>query len=368
MLYYIYQLQDIFSPLRIFQYITLRSILAATTAFIITVLIAPWVIKKLKQMKYGQYIRNGEGEEEVFELHGHKQGTPTMGGIIIIAAVFISTILWSPITNVPIYLTLSTMIYMGAVGFLDDYTKIKGKQSQGMSARRKLFFQILWGLIIGALLYIIPETKELAKCLMVPFMKTPLFTGMPLIAVLIFSSVVVTGASNATNLTDGLDGLAIGCTISVTMAYMVLAYVAGNTILSSYLLVPYVPGCGEITIFCGALLGASLGFLWYNCHPAQVFMGDTGSLAIGGSIAMIALLVKQELLLLIIGGVFVMESISVILQVTSYRYRGGKRIFLMAPIHHHFEKKGWSETQVTIRFWIISIICAIIGLATLKIR
>jgi phospho-N-acetylmuramoyl-pentapeptide-transferase len=178
----------------------------------------------------------------------------------------------------------------------------------------------------------------------------------------------MTGASNATNLTDGLDGLAIGCTISVTMAYMILAYVAGNTILCNYLLVPYVPGCGEITIFCGALLGSSLGFLWYNCHPAQVFMGDTGSLAIGGAIAMIALLVKQELLLLIIGGVFVMESISVILQVTSYKYRGGKRIFLMAPIHHHFEKKGWSETQVTIRFWIISIICAIVGLATLKIR
>jgi len=368
MLYYLYQLQDIFSPLRIFQYITLRSILAASTAFIITVLIAPWVIKKLHQLKYGQYIRNGDGEKAVFELHGHKQGTPTMGGVIIIFAVVVSTLLWSPITNVPIYLTLSTLIYMGAVGFLDDYTKIKGKQSKGLSARRKLFFQILWGVIIGCLLYTIPETKELARCLMVPFLKNPLFTALPLIFVIIFSSIVITASSNATNLTDGLDGLAIGCTISVTMAYMVLAYVAGNTILSNYLLVPYVPGCGEITIFCGALLGSSLGFLWYNCHPAQVFMGDTGSLAIGGSIAMIALLVKQELLLIIIGGVFVMESISVILQVTSYKYRGGKRIFLMAPIHHHFEKKGWSETQVTIRFWIISIICAIIGLATLKIR
>lgn len=351
-----------------FKYITLRSVLAAATAFIVTIIIAPYAIKRLRELKYGQYVRNGKGEKEVFALHGHKQGTPTMGGIIIIFAVFISTILWSPIINPPIYLTLSTLIYMGAVGFLDDYTKIKEKQSQGLSAKGKLMLQILWGVVVGTLLYSIPETKTLAQSLMVPFVKNPILTGLPLIFVIAWSSLIITGASNGANLTDGLDGLAIGCTASVTMAYMVLAYVSGNSIISNYLLVPYVQGCGEVTIFCGAMLGASLGFLWYNCHPAQVFMGDTGSLAIGGSIAMIALLVKQELLLLIIGGVFVMESVSVMLQVASYKYRGGKRIFLMAPIHHHFEKKGWSETQVTIRFWIISIICAILGLLTLKIR
>jgi phospho-N-acetylmuramoyl-pentapeptide-transferase len=256
---------------------------------------------------------------------------------------------------------------MGLVGFWDDYTKKTKKQSKGLSARAKMSLILLWVIVVTALLLYIPDTSERVRQLMVPFVKEPAIRHMAWWGVFLFLFFVIAGATNAVNLTDGLDGLAIGCSSSVAITYLVLSYVAGNAKLADYLFVPYIPGTGELAVFCGCLAGSCLGFLWYNCHPAKVFMGDTGSLALGGAIAMVAVLIKQELLLVIVGGVFVMEAMSVIIQVISFKTRG-KRVFAMAPIHHHFEMKKWSETQVTIRFWIISIILALVGILSLKIR
>lgn len=367
MFYYLSFLSDWISELRVFKYITFRAFAGAATAFLLTVVIGPYVIRKLRELKVQQYVRDVKDTGALEDLHKKKAGTPTMGGILIIGSVTLSTLLWAIPLNVYVALTLLTFLFMGAVGAMDDYAKLKGKSYKGLSAKAKSRLQLLWACLMGAALLLIPETRVQVKQFMVPFVKGPLVNDMGWFFAILFVAIVIVGASNAVNLTDGLDGLAIGCTSSVALAYLIMAYVAGNRILAEYLFVPHIPGSGELAVFCGCLLGGSLGFLWFNCHPAQVFMGDTGSLALGGAIAMVAISVKQELLLVIVGGVFVMEAMSVILQVASFKLRG-KRIFACAPIHHHFEIHKWSETQVTIRFWILSILFALIGVATLKIR
>lgn len=366
MFYYLHLFGGWASELRVFRYITFRALAGAATAFLISVFIGPWVIRQLKRMDVKQYVRKEEAPP-LHALHGKKEGTPTMGGILIIGSVTVATLLWAVPTNIQILLTLATFLFMGWIGFMDDYAKLKGKNAKGISARSKSLLQLLWALLMGGVLLILPETSVAVRHMMVPFFKDPVVRDMGILLTLVFVSVVLVGASNAVNLTDGLDGLAIGCTSSVALAYLVLSYVTGHRAFADYLFVPYMPGSGELAVFCGCLLGGSLGFLWYNCHPAQMFMGDTGSLALGGAMAMVAVLIKQEVLLVLIGGVFVMEAVSVILQVASFKLRG-KRIFAMAPIHHHFELRKWSETQVTIRFWILSILFALLGMATLKIR
>ncbi len=366
MFYYLYLLQDWFSPLRVFQYSTVRMFAGAGTAFLICVLAGPRVINMLRVLGIGQHVRKGEFAPSE-EIHGKKEGTPTMGGILIIAAIFISCQLWAKPGNIYVHFVLATMGYMGAVGFLDDYIKIYHRRSKGLSAKMKFFLQAIWvAAIVGALL-IDPELSARTRNLMVPFIKFPVIMDMTAIGVFLFIFLIIVGATNAVNLTDGLDGLAIGCSGTTAFAYLIMAYVAGHIHFAEYLFVPHVNGASELAVFCGCMGGACLGFLWHNCHPAGMFMGDTGSLALGGAIAMVAVLIKQELVLPIVGGVFVMEAGSVVIQVTSYKLRH-KRVFLMTPIHHHFEKKGWTETQITVRFWILSIIFALIGVLTLKLR
>jgi phospho-N-acetylmuramoyl-pentapeptide-transferase len=366
MFYYLHLLAGNLSWLRVFRYITVRALAGAATAFLICVVVGPWVIRHLRRLRIGQYERKEEAPP-LHALHGKKEGTPTMGGVLIIGSVVIATLLWAIPVHGYIVLTLATFVYMGLVGFLDDYAKLRGRSARGLSARGKFVLQALWAGAIVLALMSYPETRAHVSKLMLPFFKDPVIADMGLLCTLAFVAIVIVGASNAVNLTDGLDGLAIGCTGSVAVAYLVMAYAAGHLKFAEYLRIPFIPGSGELAVFCGCLLGGCLGFLWYNCHPAQVFMGDTGSLALGGAVAMVAILIKQELALIIVGGVFVMEALSVILQVASFKLRG-KRIFAMAPLHHHFELRKWSETQVTIRFWILSIIFALLGVATLKIR
>lgn len=375
MLYYLHELMTQFSPLRIFQYVTFRALMGAGTAFLICLLFGPRMIEWLRRLKIGQHIRN----DEVLKMHTKKSGTPTMGGVLIIVSVLVSTLLWAIPANGYVLLALGTMLWMGAVGFIDDYMKVTRKRSKGLGARSKLVLQIVWALIAVCILFAWPQGREHVESLMVPFLKDPVVRNLGFVAALIFITAVMVGASNAVNLTDGLDGLAIGCSNSAAAAYLTLAYVAGNSIFAKYLQVPYIIGAEELAVFCGCLLGAGLGFLWFNCHPARVFMGDTGSLALGGSIAMVAIAIKQELLLIIVGGVFVMEALSVMVQVASFKLTG-RRVFKCAPIHHHFEvlekeaaeREGRDievvETMITTRFWILGIIFALIGVATLKIR
>jgi len=366
MLYYLHLLQDWFSPLRVLRYITVRAVAGAGTAFLVSLILGPWLIRRLRRLHFEQIVRKEEAPP-LYVLHASKEGTPTMGGILILAAVTVSALLWAVPSSLFVRFTLLTLWYMGLVGFWDDYTKVRNRRSKGLSMRRKAALQAIWaGAVIGCLL-LLPETGEQVRRLMVPFFKRPVVQDLGVLGVSVFILVIVVGASNAVNLTDGLDGLAIGCSGSVALSYLIMAYAAGHAKFADYLMIPYVSGAGELAVFCGCLLGACLGFLWFNCHPAQVFMGDTGSLALGGAIAMVAILIKQELALVIVGGVFVLEAVSVILQVASFRIRG-RRIFAMAPIHHHFEMKKWSETQVTVRFWILSIIFALLGVLTLKIR
>jgi phospho-N-acetylmuramoyl-pentapeptide-transferase len=365
MFYYLSEYTDLFSPLRVFQYTTFRAVFAAITAMLICVLTGPWLIRRLVELKFQQPIRGEDDLRELAEAHG-KKACPTMGGILIIWAVVDSMLLWARPTNQLVLMCLATLIWLGGVGFLDDWAKVKEKKSDGMRAKTKFLFQIGLGLFVGALLLTDPHLGPMARKLIVPFMKGPLIADMGWWTLLVVV-VVIVGASNAVNLTDGLDGLATGCTLTVALAFAVMCFVAGNFRFASYLQVPFVPGAGELTVVCAALIGASLGFLWFNCHPAQVFMGDTGSLAIGGLIGAIAVMIKQEAALIIVGGIFVMEAFSVILQVASFKLRG-KRIFAMAPLHHHFELRGWSETKVTTRFWVLSVIFALLGLATLKLR
>jgi phospho-N-acetylmuramoyl-pentapeptide-transferase len=366
MLMYLQNLQEWCSPLRVFRYVTVRAVAGAGTAFLLSIVLGPPVIRGLQRLKAGQVIRKEEAPP-LYALHGSKAGTPTMGGVLIILAILLSSVLWSDPKNNCVWLTNATLLYMGLVGFWDDFIKITRQRSKGLGARSKLLLQAAWVAIAVYALLHMPETRMHARRLMVPFLKDPLVERMPLIAVFGFVGLVVIGACNAVNLTDGLDGLAIGCSSSVALSYLVMAYATGHALFAEYLRIPFVAGSSELAVFCGCMAGACLGFLWYNCHPARVFMGDTGSLALGGAIGMVAVLIKQELVLVIVGGIFVIEAVSVIAQVASFKLRG-KRIFAMAPLHHHFEMKQWSETQVVVRFWILSIIFALLGILTLKIR
>jgi phospho-N-acetylmuramoyl-pentapeptide-transferase len=366
MMYYLHRLSEYFFGFNVFFYVTFRAVAAAVTAFLLSVIFGKFIIRKLTALKLGQPIRLAAEVHRLAELHGGKQGTPTMGGVLIIGAVFISSVLWTRLDNRFVWLALFAMVYLGALGFADDYLKVTKKKSTGVRARHKLVFQIILAVIITAVFLTSPLLEVQARSLYVPFVKAPVIANMSWFTPVFFALVIV-GASNAVNLTDGLDGLATGCTITVALAYGVLSYVAGNFRIAEYLQVPFYPFTAELSVVCTALIGAGFGFLWFNCYPAQVFMGDTGSLAIGGLIGVVAICCKQELLLVVVGGVFVIEAVSVILQVLSFKLTG-RRIFAMSPLHHHFELVGWKENTVIVRFWILSGICALLGLATLKLR
>jgi len=370
MFYYLYSLSDTISFFRIFQYITVRTVAGAGTAFVLSLMLGPWVIRRLNRLINGEQERYKQYSPDLDALHGEgKKRTPTMGGILIVISIVISSFLWAVPSNPLFCVALLTLCYMAGLGFVDDYIKTVKHNPNGLRAWVKFVFQALWVVALMAMLRLIPETRDNVQQLMVPFLKRPLISEMCLVATLVYMAVVVIGASNAVNLTDGLDGLAIGCTSSVVLAFLVMAYVAGHVNFAQYLQIPYIAGSGELSVFCGCVLGSSLGFLWFNCHPAQVFMGDTGSLALGGAIGVVAVLIKHELVLLVVGGVFVIEAVSVILQVACFKMKG-RRIFQCAPLHHHFElkKHPWSETQIVVRFWIVSIIFALLGILLLKTR
>jgi len=366
MMYYLHRLSDQFIGFNVFFYVTFRAVAAAVTAFLVTLIFGNFVIRSLIALKLGQPVRAAAEVHRLAELHGGKQGTPTMGGVLVIGAVFVSSLIWARLDNRFVWLVLFSMIYLGALGFADDYLKITKKKSDGISGRLKLIFQIALAGIITAVFLSSPLLEVQARSLYVPFFKAPVIANMSWFTFVFFALVIV-GSSNAVNLTDGLDGLAIGCTITVAFGYALLSYAAGNFRIAEYLQVPFYPFAGELTVVCSALVGAGLGFLWFNCHPAKVFMGDTGSLAIGGMIGVVAICCKQELLLIVVGGMFVIEAVSVILQVMSFKLTG-RRIFVMSPLHHHFELTGWKENTVIVRFWILSIIFVLLGLATLKLR
>ncbi|HAH21102.1 MAG: phospho-N-acetylmuramoyl-pentapeptide-transferase [Omnitrophica WOR_2 bacterium GWF2_43_52] len=359
----LYPLREFHSFFNIFKYITFRAVLAATTAFLISIIFGPWLIRKLAQLKIGQHLRSAEECLDLYQLHSSKAGTPTMGGILILLSIVLSVLLWADLQNRYILLTLVVTLCFSWIGFRDDYIKLTKKRSKGLSITEKFIPQALIGLGVGLFAY---YDKNLGPHIDVPFLKESMLNlGLFYI---FFVMVVVVGCSNAVNLTDGLDGLAIGSTIMVTLTYTILSYVSGHLVFSKYLLIPFIPGSGELTVFCASILGAGLGFLWFNCFPASVFMGDIGSLALGGAIGTIAVFIKKELLLVVVGGIFVVEALSVILQVGSFRLRKGKRIFKVAPLHHHFQVLGCPESKVIVRFWIVGIILAVLTLATLKIR
>lgn len=376
MLYYLSELgdwavqrgwtNDLFKALNVFSYITFRAICAGVTAFLISLLFGNLVIRKLISLKFGQPIRTAAEVHKLFELHGAKKGTPTMGGILLIGSIVISTLLWAKPENPFVWLVLFSTLFLGAIGLYDDWLKVSKKNSDGISSRLKFVLQCALAGIFTMFFLLNPQLSATAQQLYIPFLKDPLVLGMGAFT-FIFYLLVIVGTSNAVNLTDGLDGLATGCTATVAATYAVLAYVAGNFKAATYLQVPFVQFSGELTVLCLALLGACLGFLWWNAYPARVFMGDTGSLAIGGMLGSVAICCKQELLLVIVGGVFVIEAMSVILQVASFKTTG-RRIFKMSPIHHHFELSGWKENTVIVRFWILSVFFALLGLATLKLR
>ncbi len=376
MLYYLYNLSDwaekagwtndFFKAMNVFGYITFRSICAAATAFLISIIFGNWVIRKLISLKFGQPIRTKEEVHKLFELHGAKKGTPTMGGILIIGSILISTLLWARPENPFVWLVLFSTLFLGGIGFYDDWLKVTKKNSAGISSRLKFALQCLLAGIFTVFFLTNPKLAAQAQELYFPFSKDPIILSLGGFT-FIFYLLVIVGTSNAVNLTDGLDGLAAGCTATVAAAYAMLAYLAGNFQTATYLKIPFLPFSGELAVVCSALLGACLGFLWWNAHPARVFMGDTGSLAIGGMLGAVAICCKQEILLVIVGGVFVMEALSVILQVASFKLTG-KRIIKMSPIHHHFELSGWKENTVIVRFWIMSVLFALLGLATLKLR
>lgn len=361
MLYHLlYPLREFWFGFNVFKYITFRASMAAVTAFAICLIFGPAMIEWLRRVKAGQYVRK-DYMESLVDYQNKKEGTPTMGGLLVILAVLVSTLLWARLDNDFVILCLGGMVWMGAVGFMDDYLKLKRKNADGIQARAKLAGQIGLALIVG--IFVI-QNRHIGSALYLPFVKNAVFNLGALY--ILFALIVIVGSSNALNLTDGLDGLAIGCTVFITLTFSVLSYVTGHAELSRYLQVFYLPGAGELTVFCAALTGAALGFLWFNCHPANVFMGDTGSLSLGGAIAIVSVLLKKEFILLIVGGVLAMEAMSVILQVASYKTRK-KRIFLMSPIHHHFQMRGLHESKITVRFWIVSAILALVGLATLKV-
>lgn len=358
MIYHIlYPLSEQFGLFNVFRYITFRSIYAMLTALILAIIIGPTCIRWLSKLKFGQYIKEGGPD------HQSKSGTPTMGGLLFGMCMLISVFLWADLTNKYVWLTIMVFVGFGAIGFVDDYLKVVRKHNDGLTARAKLLAQVVVGLGAASLLVSFPEYSTQ---LMAPFFKNV----RPDLSWLYvpFAVFVMIGASNGVNLTDGLDGLAIGPAVVSAGCFALFVYVAGHVNLASYLQVAYVAGVGEVTVICGAMVGAGLGFLWYNAFPAQVFMGDVGSLSIGGTLGFIAVLCKQELLLVIVGGLFVIETLSVIVQVGYFKLSGGKRIFRMAPLHHHFEKKGVHESKIIIRFWILSLLLAVMALGTLKLR
>jgi phospho-N-acetylmuramoyl-pentapeptide-transferase len=359
MLYHLlYPLNSIFIGFNVFRYITFRSIFAAVTAFLIVILLGGWFIRTMRRQQIGQVVRD-DGPE----THIYKQGVPTMGGLLILSAILGSSFLWARLDNGYVWLTMIITAFFGCIGALDDYRKISRKSSDGLSARGKLGLQIIGASLVGLFLVLTPGFDG---HLAIPFLKN-IRPDLGWFYV-IFAIVIIVGASNAVNLTDGLDGLATGPTVVSAAVYLVFSYIAGNIVISEYLQVHYVAGTGELAVFCGAMVGGCLGFLWYNAYPAQVFMGDVGSLSLGAALGTVAVIIKQEILLAIVGGIFVMEALSVIMQVGYFKMTKGKRIFLMAPFHHHFEKKGWHETKVVVRFWIVSIILGLLAIATLKLR
>jgi phospho-N-acetylmuramoyl-pentapeptide-transferase len=359
MLYHLlYPLREVFSGFNVFKYITFRSAGAVLTALIVTFLFGKPVIAWLRRLKVGQHVRD-DGPQ----THLSKQGTPTMGGVLIILAVAVSALLWSDLANKYVWVVIFATLAFGAIGFWDDYLKVVKKRSKGLNAWQKMGLQIAASVAIGVFLY--HPGDPYSTHLSVPFMKQ-LFINLGWFYIP-FVVIVVVGSSNAVNLTDGLDGLAIGLVGIAATANAILVYLGGNKIIADYLKILYIPGSGELVIFCGALLGASLGFLWYNAHPAEVFMGDVGSLSLGGALGTLAVVTKHELILVIVGGIFVVETLSVALQVASFKLTG-KRVFKMAPIHHHFEQVGWPESKVIVRFWIIGIILALVSLSSLKLR
>jgi phospho-N-acetylmuramoyl-pentapeptide-transferase len=356
----LYPLHTQVSAFNVFRYITVRTALAALTALLLSLILGDWVIARLREMQVGQSIR-AEGPE----THHAKAGTPTMGGLLVVAAVVVPTLLWADLRNPLIWVAVVSVVLFGAIGFLDDYLKVIRRHPHGLRARSKLALQIAVSLVIGGALLWLSKSGEFNTVLSFPFFKTwrpDLGWGYVL-----FATLVLVSAANAVNLTDGLDGLATGSVLIASGTFAVLTYVAGNAVVASYLSVENVRWAGELTVFCGALVGATLGFLWFNCNPAQVFMGDVGSMSLGGAIGTIAVLIKQEILLLVVGGLFVLEATSVIIQVTSFRLTG-RRVFRMAPLHHHFELKGWAEPKVIIRFWILALIFSLLALSTLKLR
>jgi len=378
MLYYLLyeQLYKFASPLRVFRYTTFRTAFASLTALFLCIALGPWLIAKLREFQIGQYIRT-EGPES----HQKKAGTPTMGGVLIIISIVIPTLLWADLRYPYVWIAIAALVGFGWIGFVDDYAKVTNHRNLGITGRRKLVYQFGTGFILAAALLVMRAHGDFSTAMNIPFMKQykPTLILEPLLhnpwtyvlgvaPFCIFVALVVVFMSNAVNLTDGLDGLAIGLMVIAAGALTMLAYAGGHAQLAEYLQLARNPRTSELTIFCGSMTGASLGFLWYNAHPAEIFMGDVGSLGLGGALAVVAVLIKQEVLLLFIGGVFVLEALSVILQVGSYKLRGGKRIFLMAPLHHHFEKLGWTESKVIVRFWIAGLVLALFALSTLKLR
>ena len=344
----------------VFNYITLRAVLAAMTALIISFMVGPAMIRKLTAYKIGQSVRS-DGPQ----THLVKAGTPTMGGALILVSIAITTLLWGDLHNHYVWVVLFTTLGFGVIGWVDDYRKVVHRNPKGLSARAKMFWQSIIALMIGLYLWntaTLPAHTEL----IVPFLKFLVFP-LPAFMFIVLAYFVIVGTSNAVNLTDGLDGLAILPTVMVSGALAIFAYVAGNAVFSKYLGIPYIPGAGELAVFCSALTGAGLAFLWFNAYPAEVFMGDVGALALGAALGIVAVIVRQELVLFIMGGVFVVEAVSVMIQVASFKLTG-KRVFRMAPLHHHYELKGWKETQVVVRFWIITMLLVLVGLATLKLR
>jgi len=378
MLYFLLyeQLQRYISPFRVFRYTTFRTAFASLTALFLCIALGPWLISRLRQFQIGQYIR-----EEGPKSHQKKAGTPTMGGVLIIISIVVPTVLWADLTYGYVWIAIGALVAFGWIGFLDDYAKVTHQRNLGLSGKRKLIYQFAAALGVAALLLVARANGSFSTQINFPFAKqfrpTLLIESLlhnPWTYVLgvapfcVFVSLVVVFVSNAVNLTDGLDGLAIGLMVVAAGALTVLAYAGGHVELAQYLELARNPRTSELTVFCGSMTGASLGFLWYNAHPADIFMGDVGSLGLGGALAVVAVLIKQEVLLLFIGGVFILEALSVILQVGSYKLRGGKRIFKMAPLHHHFEQLGWAESKIIARFWIAGLVLALFALSTLKLR
>jgi phospho-N-acetylmuramoyl-pentapeptide-transferase len=377
MLYYlfVFVLRPHFSPLNVFRYITVRTAVASLTALLLSLLLGPWVIERLREMQVKQYIR-AEGPK----AHQKKAGTPTMGGVLIVAAIIIPTFLWADLRNPYVLLAMGATLAFGTIGFLDDYNKVVRRRNLGLTPRKKFAFQVLTCVIVGGVLLGLQTHGAYSTQLSVPFLKKlhpdlvidsllghSYIWPLAYVPFVLFLVLVIVGTSNAVNLTDGLDGLAIGCVLVSSAALTVLTYVSSHARFAEYLEIQKIPAAGDLAIFCGSLAGASLGFLWYNAHPAEMFMGDVGSLALGGAIGTVAVIIKQEILLLSIGGVFVLEALSVIIQVGSFKLTG-RRVFRMAPLHHHFELLGWSESKIIVRFWIVALVFALFSLTTLKLR